>query len=300
MHPSRPTIRPYPSLLVAVLWLLADSAQAGTLKCPKDSVAVGPLCVDKYEGSVWRIPAGEKSVIAKLRAGKVTLADLQEAGATQVCTIPLDNDTCSSCTFGAGFPDTGNWTEPLYAASIPAVLPTTCITWFQAEQACRLAGKRLITNQEWQATAAGTPDPGNADDATATCNTNTEAPSAVGARAQCVSKWGAYDMVGNVWEWVGGWGDLATGCTNWDSTFGDDMTCLGPNGAAPTPAPGLVARAPLPGDSPRDIFPLDPRFPGAVIRGGNFAAGTRNGVFAIYGAAPPHNRSRSTGFRCAR
>jgi hypothetical protein len=87
-------------------------------------------------------------------------------------------------------------------------------------------------------------------------------------------------MVGNVWEWVGGWGDLSTGCTNWDAAFGDDMTCVGPN--APESAPAGLALAPK-----TDIFPLDPRFPGAVIRGGNFDAGTRNGVFAIYGGAPP-------------
>jgi len=286
-------------VLMLVVWRVAP-AEAGSLKCPRDSVAVGPLCVDKYENSVWRIPAGAKGVIARLRAGKVTLADLQAVGAQQLCSIPLGENTCNTCTFGPTFPDNGNWTEPAYAASLPAVMPTTCLTWFQAEQACRLAGKRLITNEEWQAAAAGTPDPGDADDGSTTCDTNTEQPVAAGTRSACVSSWGAYDMVGNVWEWVAGWSDLATGCIVWDGTFGDDMSCVGPNY---TPPPGFIGPpAPLtiPGDPKTDIFPVDPRIPGAVIRGGNFAAGTRNGVFAIYGAVPPHNRSRSTGFRCAR
>jgi hypothetical protein len=38
----------------------------------------------------------------------------------------------------------------VYALSIPGVQPSTCITWFQANQACLLSGKRLLTNREWQ------------------------------------------------------------------------------------------------------------------------------------------------------
>src|SRR5262249_43834089 len=48
----------------------------------------------------------------------------------------------------------------VYALSIPGVKPTACITWFQANQACLLSGKRLLTNREWQGAATGTPDPG--------------------------------------------------------------------------------------------------------------------------------------------
>ena len=68
----------------------------------------------------------------------------------------------SSCPPGypANFPSTGNWTPVLgsnppspgvYAVSIPGVHPSACTTWFQANQACRLSGKRLVRNDEWQA-----------------------------------------------------------------------------------------------------------------------------------------------------
>src|SRR5262245_57322613 len=132
-------------LLAPAIAVAAAAPPAAALKCPPDAVAVGPTCVDKYEGTTWRVPADEKSLIAKLQKGKASLADLQKAGATQMCSIPLGNDTCGSCSFGPEFPDNGNWTEPIYAASIPGVMPSTCLTWFQAEQACRLAGKRLVT-----------------------------------------------------------------------------------------------------------------------------------------------------------
>jgi len=70
--------------------------------------------------------------------------------------------------FPATFPNTGNWkaeedSKPpspgVFAASVAGVLPSTCLSWFQAEQACALSGKRLATNQEWQRAVAGTPDP---------------------------------------------------------------------------------------------------------------------------------------------
>jgi formylglycine-generating enzyme required for sulfatase activity len=50
--------------------------------------------------------------------------------------------------------------------------PALYLTWFQAQQACMSVGKRLPTNAEWQAAAAGTPDTGDADDHATTCNTD--------------------------------------------------------------------------------------------------------------------------------
>jgi hypothetical protein len=73
---------------VIVLGLLGV-APALAAKCPPDSVQVGPTCVDKYEASVWQIPAtnpqGKSNAgrISKVKDGKATLADLTAAGATQ-------------------------------------------------------------------------------------------------------------------------------------------------------------------------------------------------------------------------
>jgi len=248
---------------------------------------VGPICVDKYEASVWSIPPKDDQLIGKVRRGKATVAQLAAGGAVQMGAIPMTG--CTGFDYGPDFPPSGNWTAPLYAASVAGVPPSTCVTWFQAEQACRLSGKRLLRNEEWQAAAAGTPDPGVNDDHTATCATNSDFAALTGARSSCISRWGAHDMAGNVWEWVAEWINPGVGCTFWDSAHGGDLSCMG----VPQPA------APPAGATARELVSFDANLPGAIIRGGNYATGDRNGIFAIYAAVNPSNISRSTGFRCA-
>lgn len=53
---------------------------APPIACPRDSVLVGTACVDKYEASVWRIPAGNTTLIAKIKAGTVTRTQLEAGG----------------------------------------------------------------------------------------------------------------------------------------------------------------------------------------------------------------------------
>src|SRR5262249_35889436 len=127
--------------VAAVCLAAAGSAGAGTLKCAPDSVKVGNVCIDKYEASVWSIPPSNIALVKQVQAGKATLAALNQGSVALL-----------SCTTGypTNFPPDGNWTPVagsnppspgVYAVSIPGVLPSTCITWFQAEQACALSGK---------------------------------------------------------------------------------------------------------------------------------------------------------------
>jgi hypothetical protein len=241
------------------------------LTCPPDSVRSGTTCIDKYEASVWQTT--NAAVIAKIRAGTVTLADLTAAGASQLGAATTAD--CSGTEYPATFPFNGNWTAPLYAVSIPGVKPSACLTWFQAEQACALSEKRLSSNQEWQRAAAGTPDPGAADNGSTTCVTSSAGPANTGTRSACVSMWGARDMVGNVWELVADWGIHATGCITWSATFGGDLNCIG-------------------------VVPASLRLPGPLVRGGSWPNGTVAGVFAVAADLTPADIFNNIGFRCAR
>jgi formylglycine-generating enzyme required for sulfatase activity len=253
--------------------LLTGHAHTAAIKCAADAVLVGTLCVDRYEASVWQI--SNRSLVKKVQAGKATVDDLTVGGATQVSPAS-PTQVCGGPPFPATFPPTGHWTEPLYAASLPGVLPTGCVTWFQAEQACALAGKRLLTSQEWQRAAAGTTDVLPADENSTLCNTfASNGPVPTGSRTECVSRWGALDMVGNLYEWVADWADRSSVCNNWPPEFGGDAACFGGPGA------GL---------------------PGAVFRGGywGLTGGSNAGPFAITNINAPSFGVEGIGFRCAR
>ncbi len=59
--------------------LLGLAVSEALAKCPADSVQVGPLCVDKYEASVWETT--NAALIKKIQKGKAAEADLTAGGA---------------------------------------------------------------------------------------------------------------------------------------------------------------------------------------------------------------------------
>ena len=270
----------YRTLIAFVaLFGLIETAGAAT-NCGRDAAAVGPTCVDKFEASIWNIPSANTRLINKVKNGNASLADLQAGGATPL-SIAGDPDYDCNAPLPATFPATGNWTEPVYAASLPGVQPSGCVTWFQAEQACRLSGKRLLTNQEWQAAAAGTPEVDPYSDTEKDCNTNGDRVRPTGSATSCISKWGVMDMSGNVVEWVADWVPKSTGCASWTwstpvppSVAGDDM-CLA--GASTSEGPG------------------------ALLRGGGPSEAYGAGIFAVSGFNSPSGITGSViGFRCGR
>ncbi len=167
--------------------------------CPPDAVPLGPICVDKYEATVWQVPTARADVVQQIKNGTITKAALLAAGASQVREASAAG--CDFTEYGPSFPLDGNYTEPRYAVSIAGALPSNCITARQATAACALSGKRLLSLSEWHHAALGTPFP-EQDDHVSTCTLNAPAPVATGSRAGCVSTIGAFDMLGNLYEWT--------------------------------------------------------------------------------------------------
>ena len=253
-------------LASSALLLLASAAGAQgarpLAKCAAGAVVSGTVCMDRYEASVWRVEnptTDNASLVAKIQQGKVTHADLIEAAE------PLGNGG----DYGLCLED-GQACTDIFAVSLEGVPPSANTTWFQAQQACKNSRKRLPTSAEWQAAVAGTPDAGE-------CNTTSGLKVDAGSRSLCVSFDGAFDMVGNVREWVADWVPLSTGCGDWPSSISpNDDQCL--SGAS--------------------VVPTDE--PGALLRGGDFNDGTAAGPFAVDARFSPSAVSFEIGFRCAR
>lgn len=80
------------------------------------------------------------------------------------------------------------------------------VSFVQAKQLCESQGKRVCTAEEWQWACSGIegytyPYGWNLDENKCNRNGATLLESS-GSRVNCVSKFGGYDMVGNIFEWV--------------------------------------------------------------------------------------------------
>jgi len=174
--------------------------------------------------------------------------------------------------------------------------PWTNISLNQAEEACRRAGKRLPSNKEWFAAALGTPDR-NMDWGRGDCQVRSNwdsQPGKTGSGENCVSSAGAYDMIGNVWEWAN---DIAI-----DNVY--DGRALPKDGYVTEVDKGGVPTktdAVKPDDNfNQDYFNIYSNGARGFLRGGYWNNESGAGKFAVNLLFSPSNVGIGVGFRCVK
>jgi formylglycine-generating enzyme required for sulfatase activity len=174
--------------------------------------------------------------------------------------------------------------------------PWRHISQTQAVSACIKAGKRLPTNDEWYLAAVGTPDAIASDESGCNLDSNWQPsrPGETGSSNTCVSYYGAYDMVGNVWEWVA------------------DTVRNGEYKGVTVPPSGFVTDVDeagvaitTDGKQPKEVFGSDrfwsnPSQVAGVFRGGYWASKTDGGLYTLFAQVPPSFVGEGVGFRCVK
>ncbi len=193
------------------------------------------------------------------------------------------SDTCPHTTLSSVVQSEQNAnTSDCYAVSVVNATPWNYVSLSQAQRMCAQGGKRLPTSEEWYHVALGT----NAD----TCVIDSNGIQTTGTEA-CVSGVGAYDAIGNVWEWVDA---QVVGNTYENRGLPPEgyVTSVDASGVAVTSADSADE---LYG---RDYFWSKTEGVFGMIRGGFYGSDDDAGLYTINASVLTNFATQGVGFRC--
>ncbi len=245
--------------------------------CSQPSVPEGMVVIPAGSFIMGSDKVDTEGVAAQLGMIRPLYQDEHPQRKIYLPTFYMDRYEVTQAQYKIFTDQTGSRTPPVWKnGAVPSGRerhPVTFVSWYDALQYCRWAGKRLPTELEWEKAARGpdgleypwgsTYEAGRAN--TGDSDINDTLP--VGQFESGKSAHGVYDLVGNAGEWVEDWYQ---------------------------PYPGNSQPSPLYGEQLK------------VIRGGSWGGGGGHYAMSLFYRAAhrlfadPLDRFPDTGFRCAR
>jgi formylglycine-generating enzyme required for sulfatase activity len=194
---------------------------------PTPALGIGSTEISSKDGmTLLYVPAGE-FLMGSTDADTLATSDEKPQHTVMLDAYWIDQTEVTNAQYAKCVADHGACKEPIddsssthssyYGNSEFDNYPVIYVEWGMANAYCSWAGRSLPTEAEWEKAARGTDDRiypwgNNAPDKDLlNYNSIVGDTTEVGKYPNGKSFYGAYDMAGNVWEWVNDWYDVYPG-----------------------------------------------------------------------------------------
>ena len=191
-----------------------ETPQPTNTVIPASTFGIGSTRVSEKDGATLvYVPAGEFAM-GSTDLDSLASGDEKPQHSIMLDAFWVDQTEVTNAMYGKCV-NAGNCKPPTntdhFINSGYANHPVVSVDWGQANAYCAWAERRLPTEAEWEKAARGTDGRiypwGNEapDDVLLNYNDSVKDTTAVGQYPNGKSPYGAYDMAGNVWEWINDW-----------------------------------------------------------------------------------------------